>query len=81
MAEDPAPPDMTAPEHPLRWRMLAFLSVAMVWEASVVAYSAQFSTALTGLSNHDYRGTALGTAAMLRLQTLPEATAMALGRR
>ena len=33
--------------------------IAMVWGASVVADSAQFSTALTELSDDNYRGTAL----------------------
>jgi len=95
--------------------------VALVWGASVVADSAQFSTALTELSEEAYRGTALafqtglgflitivpiwlvpvmvesvgwglafailaigpalGTAAMLRLRSMPESSAMALGRR
>ena len=89
--------------------------------ASVVADSAQFSTALTELSEDAYRGTALafqtglgilltivsiwlvpvlagsvgwslafailaigpilGTAAMLRLRSMNESTAMAMGRR
>jgi len=105
---------------PVEWTIVIAV-VAMVWGASVVADSAQFSTALTELSDDDYRGTALafqtgigflltiapirflpvmadsvgwgpafavlaigpalGTAAMLRLRGLPEATAMALGRR
>ena len=93
----------------------------MVWGASVVADSAQFSSALSELCEEAYRGTsltfqtglgflitivpiwlvplvagslgwgpafamlaigpALGTAAMLRLRTMPEAAALALGRR
>jgi len=105
---------------PVDWNIVIAV-VAMIWGASVVADSAQFSTALTELSDDDYRGTALafqtgigflltiapirflpvmadsvgwgpafavlaigpalGTAAMLRLRTLPESTAMALGRR
>ena len=105
---------------PVDWNTVIAI-VAMIWGASVVADSAQFSTALTELSDDDYRGTALafqtgigflltiapirflpvmadsvgwgpafavlaigpalGTAAMLRLRTLPESTAMALGRR
>ena len=95
--------------------------VALIWGASVVADSAQFSTALTELCEEAYRGTALafqtglgvlltvmpiwlvpvmvdsvgwgpafamlaigpalGTAAMLRLRSMPESSAMALGRR
>ena len=95
--------------------------VALVWGASVVADSAQFSTALTELSEEAYRGTALtfqtglgflltivtiklvpliadsagwglafallgvgpmvGIYAMVRLRTLPESTALAMGRR
>ena len=105
---------------PVEWNVVIAV-VAMIWGASVVADSAQFSTALTELSDDDYRGTALafqtgigflltiapirflpvmadsagwgpafavlaigpalGTAAMLRLRTMPEAAAMALGRR
>ncbi|NQW23548.1 MAG: MFS transporter [SAR202 cluster bacterium] len=105
---------------PVEWGILIAI-VAMVWGASVVADSAQFSTALTELSEDAYRGTALafqtgigflltiapirflpvmadsvgwgpafavlaigpalGTAAMLRLRGMPEATAMAMGRR
>jgi len=105
---------------PVEWNLVIAI-VAMVWGASVVADSAQFSTALTELSDDDYRGTALafqtgigflltiapirflpvmadsvgwgpafavlaigpalGTAAMLRLRAMPEAAAMALGRR
>ncbi len=105
---------------PVEWNLVIAIA-AMVWGASVVADSAQFSTALTELSDDDYRGTALafqtgigflltiapirlipvmadlvgwgpafavlaigpawGIAAMLRLRTMPEATAMALGRR
>ncbi len=105
---------------PVEWGVLIAI-VAMIWGASVVADSAQFSTALTELSEDAYRGTALafqtgigflltiapirflpvmadsmgwgpafavlaigpalGTAAMLRLRGMPEATAMALGRR
>ena len=105
---------------PLEWNLVIAI-VAMIWGASVVADSAQFSTALTELSDDDYRGTALafqtgigflltiapirflpvmadsvgwgpafavlaigpalGIAAMLRLRSMPEAAAMALGRR
>ncbi|MDA0265010.1 MAG: MFS transporter [Chloroflexi bacterium] len=105
---------------PVEWGLVIAI-VAMVWGASVVADSAQFSTALTELSDDDYRGTALafqtgigflltiapirflpvmadavgwgpafavlaigpalGIAAMLRLRAMPEAAAMALGRR
>jgi sugar phosphate permease len=35
MAQDPSTPKAIAPEHPLRWRMLAFLSVAMVLALTV----------------------------------------------
>jgi sugar phosphate permease len=95
--------------------------LAMVWGASVIADSAQFSTAVTELSEPAYRGTVLtfqtglgfgltaisirivpwlvdgpgwgvafavlgigpvvGTAAMLRLRSLPEANRLAGGRR
>ncbi len=95
--------------------------LAMVWGASVIADSAQFSTAVTELSEPEYRGTILtfqtglgfaltaisirivpwlvdgpgwgvafavlgigpvvGTAAMLRLRSLPEAKRLAGGRR
>lgn len=105
---------------PMDWQVV-ILIVAMVWGASVVADSAQFSTALSELCEEAYRGTsltfqtglgflitivpiwlvplvagslgwgpafamlaigpALGTAAMLRLRTMPEAAALALGRR
>lgn len=105
---------------PVEWNLVIAI-VAMIWGASVVADSAQFSTALTELSDDDYRGTALafqtgigflltiapirllpvmadsvgwgpafavlaigpalGIAAMLRLRAMPEAAAMALGRR
>ena len=43
---------------PLDWELVIGL-VALVWGASVVADSAQFSTALTELSEDYYRGTAL----------------------
>ena len=105
---------------PVEWNLVIAI-IAMVWGASVVADSAQFSTALTELSDDNYRGTALafqtgigflltivpirflpvmadavgwgpafaalaigpalGIAAMLRLRAMPEAEAMALGRR
>jgi MFS family permease len=105
---------------PIEWGLVIAL-VALVWGASVVADSAQFSTALTELSEDAYRGTALafqtglgilltivsiwlvpvlagsvgwslafailaigpilGTAAMLRLRSMNESTAMAMGRR
>ena len=105
---------------PMEWNLVIAIA-AMIWGASVVADSAQFSTALTELSDDDYRGTALafqtgigflltiapikllpvvaasigwgpafamlaigpilGIAAMLRLRVMPEAVAMALGRR
>ena len=105
---------------PVEWNIVIAI-VAIVWGASVVADSAQFSTALTELSDDDYRrtalafqtvigfhltiapirllpvmadavgwgpafavlavGPALGTAAMLRLRAMPEAAAMAQGRR
>ena len=105
---------------PMDWQVV-ILIVAIVWGASVVADSAQFSTALSELCEEAYRGTsltfqtglgflitivpiwlvpvvvdsmgwgpafailaigpALGTAAMLRLRSMPEAAALALGRR
>ena len=43
---------------PVEWNLVIAI-VAMIWGASVVADSAQFSTALTELSDDDYRGTAL----------------------
>jgi MFS family permease len=43
---------------PLDWEVVITLA-ALVWGASVVADSAQFSTALTELSEDAYRGTAL----------------------
>ena len=95
--------------------------LAMIWGASVIADSAQFSTAMTELSDPAYRGTMLtfqtgvgfaltavsiwllpivkdssgwgwafamlalgpvvGTAAMLRLRSLPESTNLAAGKR
>jgi MFS family permease len=95
--------------------------LAMIWGASIIADSAQFSTAMTELSDPAYRGTMLtfqtgigfaltavsiwllpivkdssgwgwafamlalgpvvGTAAMLRLRSLPEASKMAAGKR
>ena len=95
--------------------------IALVWGASVVADSAQFSTALTELSEDTYRGTALtfqtgigflvtippiwltpmiadiwgwgpafailgigpmfGITAMLKLRTMPESLACAMGHR
>ncbi len=95
--------------------------VALIWGASVVADSAQFSSALTELCEEAYRGTALtfqtglgflitivpiwlvpvladsvgwglafamlgigpalGIVAMLRLRSMPESAACALGRR
>ena len=100
---------------------LVITVVALVWGASVVADSAQFSTALTELCDEAYRGTALsfqtglgflltiipirlvpilsdwvgwglafavlgigpalGITAMLRLRSMPESLACALGRR
>ncbi len=105
---------------PHEWGLVIAVA-ALVWGASVVADSAQFSTALTELSEDAYRGTALafqtglgflltivtiwlvpvlagyigwgpafamlaigpilGTAAMLRLRSMSESKAMALGRR
>ena len=105
---------------PMDWQVV-ILIVAIVWGASVVADSAQFSTALSELCEEAYRGTsltlqtglgflitivpiwlvpvvaassgwgvafailaigpALGTVAMLRLRSMPEAAALALGRR
>ena len=99
----------------------AIAVLALVWGASVIADSAQFSTATTELCNPAYRGTVLtfqtglgfaltavtiqlvptleagqgwgiafatlgigpvlGTAAMLRLRSLPEAVRLAGGRR
>lgn len=95
--------------------------LAMIWGASIIADSAQFSTAMTELSDPAYRGTMLtfqtgigfaltavsiwllpivkdssgwgwafamlalgpiiGTAAMLRLRSLPEAANLAAGKR
>lgn len=95
--------------------------LAMIWGASIIADSAQFSTAMTELSDPAYRGTMLtfqtgigfaltavsiwllpivkdssgwgwafamlalgpvvGTAAMLRLRSLPEASKLAAGKR
>ncbi|PKB66035.1 MAG: hypothetical protein BZY82_06695 [SAR202 cluster bacterium Io17-Chloro-G3] len=43
---------------PTNWGLLITI-IALVWGASVVADSAQFSTALTELSEDTYRGTAL----------------------
>ena len=105
---------------PLDWGWIIAI-VALIWGASIVADSAQFSTAITELSDGAYRGTALtfqtglgflltiatirivpvlaesvnwgvafailgigpvvGTYAMLRLRSLPEARAMAMGRK
>ena len=105
------PPEMT----------ILIVVMAMIWGASVIADSAQFSTAMTELSDPVYRGTMLtfqtgvgfaltavsiwllpivrdssgwgwafamlalgpivGTAAMLRLRSLPEAKNLAGGKR
>ena len=105
------PPEMT----------VLIVILAMIWGASVIADSAQFSTAMTELSDPAYRGTMLtfqtgigfaltavsiwllpivkdssgwgwafamlalgpvvGTAAMLRLRSLPEAMNLAAGKR
>ncbi|MBC8453105.1 MAG: MFS transporter [Chloroflexi bacterium] len=105
------PPEMT----------ILIVILAMIWGASVIADSAQFSTAMTELSDPAYRGTMLtfqtgvgfaliavsiwllpivkdssgwgwafamlalgpivGTAAMLRLRSLPEAKNLAAGKR
>ena len=105
------PPEMT----------VLIVILAMIWGASVIADSAQFSTAMTELSDPAYRGTmltfqtgigfaltavsiwllpivkdssgwgwafamlalgpVLGTAAMLRLRSLPEAMNLAAGKR
>ncbi len=105
---------------PHEWGLVIAVA-ALVWGASVVADSAQFSTGLTELSEDAYRGTALafqtglgflltivpiwllpivaeslgwglafamlaigpflGTAAMLRLRSMNESTAMAMGHR
>ncbi len=105
---------------PCDWSALVVF-LALVWGASVVADSAQFSTAMTELGAPEYRGTlltfqtglgfaltaitirlvpfienasgwgpafailaigpALGAVAMMRLRALPEARAMAGGRR
>jgi MFS family permease len=105
---------------PMEWSLIIAL-VALVWGGSVVADSAQFSTALTELSEDAYRGTALtfqtgvgflltifpiwlvpvlseswgwgpsfailgigpmlGIAAMLKLRSMPESLACAMGRR
>jgi MFS family permease len=105
------PPEMT----------ILIVILAMIWGASVIADSAQFSTAMTELSDPAYRGTMLtfqtgvgfaltavsiwllpivkdssgwgwafamlalgpvvGTAAMLRLRSLPEAMNLAAGKR
>ena len=105
---------------PQEWGVVIAVA-ALIWGASVVADSAQFSTGLTELSEDAYRGTALafqtglgflltvvtiwlvpviadsigwgpafailaigpffGTVAMLRLRSMDESTAMALGRR
>ncbi|PKB81152.1 MAG: hypothetical protein BZY88_07015 [SAR202 cluster bacterium Io17-Chloro-G9] len=105
---------------PHEWGLVIAVA-ALIWGASVVADSAQFSTGLTELSEDAYRGTALafqtglgflltivpiwlvpvladsvgwglafamlaagpilGTAAMLRLRSMDESTAMAMGRR
>ena len=43
---------------PLDWEVIITI-VALIWGASVVADSAQFSTALTELCEESYRGTAL----------------------
>ncbi len=100
---------------------LLIVILAMIWGASVVADSAQFSTAMTELSDPAYRGTMLtfqtgvgfaltavsiwllpivkdssgwgwafamlalgpvvGTAAMLRLRSIPESARLAAGKR
>ncbi|MCH7714099.1 MAG: MFS transporter [Chloroflexi bacterium] len=105
---------------PQEWGLIVAVA-ALVWGASAIADSAQFSTGLTELSEDAYRGTALafqtglgflltivpiwlvpiladsigwgpafamlaigpvlGTAAMLRLRSMSESTAMAMGRR
>ena len=105
---------------PVDWEVVIGI-IAIVWGASVVADSAQFSTALSELCDDAYRGTcltfqtglgflitivpiwlvpvmsdsvgwgpafailgigpALGIAAMLRLRSMPESAALALGRR
>jgi MFS family permease len=105
------PPEMT----------VLIVILAMIWGASVIADSAQFSTAMTELSDPAYRGTMLtfqtgigfaltavsiwllpivkdssgwgwafamlalgpvvGTAAMLRLRSLPESVNLAGGKR
>jgi MFS family permease len=105
------PPEMT----------FLIVILVMIWGASVIADSAQFSTAMTELSDPAYRGTMLtfqtgvgfaltavsiwllpivkdssgwgwafamlalgpvvGTAAMLRLRSLPEASKLAFGKR
>ncbi|PKB63665.1 MAG: hypothetical protein BZY80_06125 [SAR202 cluster bacterium Io17-Chloro-G2] len=105
---------------PHEWGLVIAVA-ALVWGASVVADSAQFSTGLTELSEDAYRGTALafqtglgflltivpiwlvpvladsigwglafamlaigpilGTAAMLRLRSMSESKAMAMGHR
>ena len=105
---------------PMDWELVITV-VALVWGASVVADSAQFSTALTELCDEAYRGIALsfqtglgflltiipirlvpilsdwvgwglafavlgigpilGIAAILRLRSMPESLACALGRR
>ena len=105
---------------PLDWEVIITV-VALIWGASVVADSAQFSTALTELCEESYRGTALtfqtgmgflltivpiwlvpvlaesagwgvafamlaigpalGTVAMLRLRSMPESAACAMGKR
>ena len=105
------PPEMT----------LLIVILAMIWGASIIADSAQFSTAMTELSDPAYRGTMLtfqtgigfaltavsiwllpivkdssgwgwafamlalgpvvGTAAMLRLRSIPEASKLAAGKR
>jgi MFS family permease len=105
---------------PIEYSFLIVI-LAMIWGASIIADSAQFSTAMTELSDPAYRGTMLtfqtgvgfaltavsiwllpivrdssgwgwafamlalgpvvGTAAMLRLRSLPEATKLAGGKR
>ena len=105
---------------PVNWEVTITI-VALIWGASVVADSAQFSTALTELCEEAYRGTALtfqtgmgflltiipiwlvpvlaesvgwglafamlaigpalGTGAMLRLRSMPESIACAMGKR
>jgi MFS family permease len=105
---------------PFDWTSAIFI-VALVWGASVIADSAQFSTATTELCDPSYRGTVLtfqtglgfaltaisiklvpvleaaggwglafavlgigpvvGTLAMMRLRSLPEARELANGRR